>query len=178
MTNDYNLDDEFRIAEERLRAEDMDVLALQKPIKDVLDLAPLISVSADTLVSDAVQIMVSHRLGCLLITENDELIGLFSERDVLTKMVADNAVSDQVPISQLMTKSPDTLSVESPLVFALHRMSVGGYRHIPLVDEQNRPVAVVSMRDIVNYLVELHPNEVLNLPPDPDQIQWRGREGG
>lgn len=177
MIHDY-LDDEFRIAEERVRAEDCDTLALQQPIGQVLDLAPLISVSPSTTVAEAVQVMVTHRLGCLLVTEDDVLLGLFSERDVLSKVVADQATTDQVEVAQLMTKAPDTLSVDSPLVFALHRMSVGGYRHVPLLDEQKRPVAVVSMRDIVEHLVALYPNQVLNLPPEPEQIVWRGREGG
>lgn len=177
MIHDF-LDDEFQIAEERVRAEDGDILALQQPIGKVLNLAPLISVSPATTVAEAVQVMVKHRLGCLLVTENDVLLGLFSERDVLSKVVADQAISDQVAVSEVMTTSPDTLSIDSPLVFALHRMSVGGYRHVPLLDEKKKPVAVVSMRDIVDHLVSLHPNEVLNLPPEPEQTQWRGREGG
>lgn len=177
MVDDY-LDEELRIAEERVQADDSDVLALQKPIRDLLDLAPLISVSADTQIGEAINIMVSHRLGCLLITQDDSLLGLFSERDVLTRVAANSAVSNETPISEVMTKTPDTLSIDTPMVFALHRMSVGGYRHVPLVDEHDRPVAIVSMRDIVDYLVELHPHEVLNLPPHPNQTQWRGRDGG
>lgn len=177
MVNDH-LDDEFKIAEERDRAADHDTLALQQPIGEVLELAPVVSVAPSATVAEAVQTMVTRRVGCLLVTENEELVGLFSERDVLTKVAAAAGTMDQAPISELMTKSPDTLSFDSPLVFALHRMSVGGYRHVPLLDAQKRPVAVVSMRDIVEHLVALYPNEVLNLPPEPEQVRWRGREGG
>jgi CBS domain-containing protein len=48
-------------------------------------------------------------------------------------------------------------------------MSVGGYRHVPLVDGGGRPVGVVSVKDIVDYLVEHFPREVLNIPPEPGQ---------
>jgi len=173
-----HLDDEFEIAEERLRAEDQDTLALQQPIGKVLDLAPLVSVSPDITVAEAVKTMATRRVGCLVVTENEKLVGLFTERDVLCKVSADPATDDKASISQLMTKNPDTLNIDSPLVFALHRMSVGGYRHVPLLDQQQRPVAIVSMRDIVDHLVALHPNQVHNLPDEPDQVQWRARDGG
>ena len=175
-----HLDEEFRIAEERLRAEAQDTLALQQPIGKVLDLdlAPLVSVRPDITVAEAVQTMAARRVGCLLVTEEEKLVGLFTERDVLCKVSADPSTNDQAHVSQLMTTNPDTLNIDSPLVFALHRMSVGGYRHVPLLDQQQRPVAVVSMRDVVEHLVALHPNEVLNLPDEPDQVQWRGRDGG
>lgn len=177
MIQDH-LDDEMKIADERANAADRDTLALQQPICEVLSLAPLISVPPTTTVAESVRVMVAHGLGCLLITENDQLLGLFTERDVMRKAMASEVPSDAWPVADLMTSSPDTLSADSPLVFALHRMTVGGYRHVPLLDANGKPVAVVSMRDIVEYLVELYPNQVLNLPPHPEHNQWKGREGG
>ncbi len=173
-----HLDDEFQIAEERLRAEAQDTLALRQPIGEVLDLAPLVTVRPNITVAEAVKTMATRRVGCLIVTEGEQLLGLFTERDVLCKVSADTETDDQVSISHLMTTNPDTLNIDSPLVYALHRMSVGGYRHVPLLDQQQRPVAIVSMRDIVEHLVALHPNEVLNLPDEPEQVQWRGRDGG
>ena len=49
-------------------------------------------------------------------------------------------------------------------------MTEGGYRHIPLVDDENRPVGVVAMRDIVRFIVSLFPDTVLTVPPDPDAV--------
>jgi predicted transcriptional regulator len=71
------------------------------------------------------------------------------------------------PVSRLMTPDPETLELDDPIVWALNRMSVGGYRHVPLVDREDRPVGILSVKDIVHYIVALFPNEVLTLPPDP-----------
>jgi hypothetical protein len=61
--------------------------------------------------------------------------------------------------------------------YALNKMNVGGFRHSPLVDEKGKPVGVVAMRNIVDYIVHLFPEEVLNLPPSPNHTISRAREG-
>lgn len=176
MPDDY-LDDEHRIAEERKRAEDRDVLALQQPISDLADLHPVVCVTAQTTVAAAVETMVQQAVGCLLVTDQTQLVGLFTERDVLCKVVAANVDPAKTLVSELMTHSPDTLNIDSPLVFALHRMAVGGYRHVPLLNQEGRPVAVVSMRDIVKHIVSLYPEQVFNLPDHPDHSHWKRRDG-
>ena len=71
------------------------------------------------------------------------------------------------------------LAATDPIVYALNKMSVGGFRHVPLVDEERRPVGIISVKDIVDYIVDFFPNDVLTLPPDATRGQaWRGREGG
>ena len=64
-----------------------------------------------------------------------------------------------------------------PIVYALNRMALGGYRHVPLVDQEDKPVGLVSIKDIVEYLVEVVPDLVYNLPPEPDVFGDRP-EGG
>ena len=76
-----------------------------------------------------------------------------------------------------MTVNPQTLRPEDELVYALNLMSVGGFRHVPIVNDNGQPVAVVSMRDIVEYIVSLYPDEVLKLPPSQDQSITQNREG-
>ncbi|MGZ0171150.1 MAG: CBS domain-containing protein, partial [Planctomycetales bacterium] len=75
------------------------------------------------------------------------------------------------------TPDPQALRSTDELVYALNLMSVGGYRHVPIVDETGRPVAVVSMRDIVEHIVSQFPDEVLKLPPSPDRSITQNREG-
>jgi len=62
------------------------------------------------------------------------------------------------------------------VAFALHVMVLEGFRHIPVVDEARKPVAVVSMRDLIEYLSEFFNREILNLPPQP-HVKYRNREG-
>ena len=76
-----------------------------------------------------------------------------------------------------MRADPDVLTPEAPMAYALNLMAVGGFRHVPLVDDRRRPVAVVSVRDIVNYLVEWFPDKVLNVPPRKKTPCPDAREG-
>ena len=68
------------------------------------------------------------------------------------------------PLRELMTPNPEVLHPDDPIVYALHRMSVGGYRHVPLVDDGGRPVGMLSVKDIVHYVVSFFVSDVLTLP--------------
>ena len=171
-----SLHEEQLVAEERDRAVEQDVLGLQRPISDLSQLQPIVDISPQTSIAEAVSTMSSKCVGCLLITDNQQLVGLFTERDVLRRVVGQGVDESSTSVSELMTPNPETLPIDSPLVFALQRMSVGGYRHIPLMNSDDMPVAVVSMRDIVEHIVSLYPREILNLPEHPSQ--WMGRDGG
>ena len=75
-----------------------------------------------------------------------------------------------------MTRNPETLPHDASIAWVLNKMSVGGFRHVPVVDEQNHPVCVISVRDVVHFLVDFFPHEVLNLPPEYDS-STKSREG-
>lgn len=91
---------------------------------------------------------------CALVVDNGRLVGILSERDVLLK-TADRwqACADQ-PVRDFMTPNPETLADDAPVAFALNRMMVGGYRHVPILHE-GRTAGVLSVRDILGYLVQL-----------------------
>jgi CBS domain-containing protein len=121
--------------------------------------------------------MQRERIGCILVVDQDRLMGVFTERDVLTKVAAQEVDIDRRRVDELMTPDPECLGIDNELVYALNQMSVSGYRHIPLVDNQGRQTGVVSMRDIIDYLASLFPQEVLNLPPSPTLGIPRSPEG-
>ena len=106
-----------------------------------------------------------------------EVTGVFTERDVLFRIVDRGRNPAQLPLQEVMTPDPETLSVRSTVAHALNKMSVGGFRHIPVVDDEHRPAFVVSVRDVVEFLVESFPREVLNLPPMDGAKSQRSREG-
>lgn len=169
------LNDEQSVADERMTSEDLDILALQKPI-NLSDLQPVIGVSPETMLSAVVDTMLTKRVGCVVVVKDEKLVGLFTERDLLCKVVPHGIDIATTPVSSVMTREPETLPVESPLVFALQRMSVGGFRHVPLMDSKGMPIAVVSMRDIVQHIVSLYPDQIFNIPDQPDS--WSRRDGG
>ena len=76
-----------------------------------------------------------------------------------------------------MTANPESLRMTDSIAYALNKMSVGGYRHIPLVDNASAPVGVISVKDIINYIVRFFPKSIMNLPTLPRQNYTQEREG-
>ncbi|MFQ5731763.1 MAG: CBS domain-containing protein [Planctomycetaceae bacterium] len=100
---------------------------------------------------DAVRLMVENHIGCLLVVHDDVLIGIITERDVLNKGADDDAHLEQ-PVVEFMTAAPVTIRRQDSIAYALHAMDLGGYRHMPIVDETGRPTAIISVRDILRFL--------------------------
>ena len=73
----------------------------------------------------------------------------------------------ETPIVDVMTPDPECLCFDDEIVFALNKMTVGGFRHVPILDEDGVPTAVVSMRDVVDHIVSYYSDEVFNLPATP-----------
>jgi CBS domain-containing protein len=149
---------------------------LETPISD-LPLRDPILIDCTASVADAVKSMNDHHTGCILVGRDSKLVGIFTERDVLTKDFF-RADSHTVAVETVMTKKPETLEPDDSIAFALNKMSVGGYRHIPIVEPSGKPVGVLSVRDIVDFLVELFPENVLNLPPSPKNAITNSVDGG
>ena len=103
--------------------------------------------------SEVIEKLQKRNVGCVLVTGNgEELVGIFSERDVLYRVAGLIDQAESIPVESLMTPRPSTLRPSDPISHALHLMAVHGFRHIPLVDDDGRPVGVVSLRDIVEFM--------------------------
>ena len=95
--------------------------------------------------------MKERHVGCILVMKDGQLAGVFSERDFLLKAANLGRSLEEIQLAEVMTPSPITLSPEHSIRFALHEMSVGGFRHIPLV-RNREPVGIISARDVIGYL--------------------------
>jgi len=131
--------------------------------------------SADQVVGDAVAFMREQKVGYVAITEHGKPIGILTERDILTKVLARDLPLG-TPIADVMTTPVETVAADRPIADLIGRMHTGGFRHVPVVDAKGQLASVVSVRQLVSYLVEHFPAAVFNLPPDPAQRQ-RSREG-
>jgi CBS domain-containing protein len=126
-------------------------------------------------VAEAVALMRQEDVGCLLVCERERVIGVFTERDLMRRVLAAGKPLSQ-PIAEFMTPNPVTVHPKDPISAAVRRMEEGGYRHLPVMDETGRPVGILSVKRIVHYLVEHFPATVYNLPPDPGMVP-NEREG-
>ena len=115
-----------------------------------------LSVGPDVPIGDVLRTMINSGIGCMTVVEGDRLLGIFSERDALMRVNVDAAKLAARPVSEVMTVNPATLRSRDKIAFALQRMNVGGFRHIPILDADDRLVGVISIRDILRYLTERH----------------------
>ena len=95
---------------------------------------------------------------------------------MLTRIVAAGRDAEATCVGEVMTVDPEVLRPDDRVSYALNVMGNGGFRHVPLVDGEDRPAGVVSMRNVVDYTVELFRTELLHLPPSPRHM-FRGRDG-
>ncbi len=127
-------------------------------------------------VHEAVQQMQARRqAGVLVVDGQGRLIGIFTERDVLNRVVGRGADVRQTRLAAVMTANPEALTITQRVAYAVHCMEVAGYRTIPLVDGDRRPIGVVTVSDVIRWLAHLFPEAVLNLAPGdrlkhPEQI--------
>ena len=116
-------------------------------------------------VIDAVHKMNQFKIGCLMVMQGDQVMGIFTERDVLTRVVGARRDPARTVLADVMTPEPEALTSGHRVAYALHCMSVAGYRTVPLVDDEARVIGVITATDIVTWLASLFPEEILNLPP-------------
>lgn len=117
-------------------------------------------VRAGVSVREAARLMAQRKIGAVMVGEKARLEGIFTERDILTKVVATNRDPDTVTVGEVMTRNPDTIGPNASAHEALQRMSDRGYRHLP-VTENGQIVGMVSVRDIYGAMLreledELH----------------------
>ncbi len=110
--------------------------------------------------------MLARRQAGVLITDAaGRLTGIFTERDVLTRVVGKGLDARKTVLDKVMTRNPEALTARDRVAYAVHSMSVAGYRTVPLVDAERRPIGVVTVNDVIRWLANLFPEAVLNLPP-------------
>ncbi|MFQ6608312.1 MAG: CBS domain-containing protein [Fidelibacterota bacterium] len=178
MTDLFN--DEMSQMDEREFAETPQIaeaVSVDDPISS-LELQKMVVIASGTKVADALNLFQTEGVGCVLVQENDKLIGIFTERDVIWKLAGKGLDYSSEEVDKFMTKEPDVLHMDDPIAFALNRMTDGGYRHVPIVNDDGRPMGIVGILDIVKHLATFYSDEVMNLPPSPVRGAQDRPEGG
>jgi CBS domain-containing protein len=136
---------------------------------------PVARVSPDDTIHHAVESMRNQGTGCAMVLKESQLIGVFTERDYISRVVA-RGLDTSLPVSQVMTANPLTLRPSSSILEAIGLMERAGINHVPVVNDDASPAGLLSVKDVVHYLVEYFPAKVYNLPDTPEPKQ-PAREG-
>ncbi|HEV2053865.1 MAG TPA: CBS domain-containing protein [Methylomirabilota bacterium] len=127
-------------------------------------------------VTDAAHRMLqAHQAAVLVVDAGGRLTGIFTERDLLTRVIGRGLDPKGTALSAVMTPNPEVLSLRDRVAYAVHCMSVAGYRTVPLVDADRKPVGIVTVSDVIRWLATLFPTTVLNLPPGGDTLKRPGQ---
>ncbi len=130
------------------------------PIVEVMERNFLLTAPPETSVSCAARLMADRNVGAVVVAENDHLLGIFTERDVVFRVVAKGRDPDTTPLREVMTTSPKTLGADKSYGHALVMMQENGFRHVPVI-ENDRVIGVITARNA--------------LDPDLEEFVWEER---
>jgi CBS domain-containing protein len=147
------------VVEEIFQTDPISSLGLPSPV----------SIGRDASVGAALAAVQKHGKGYVLIVEDGRPVGMMSEREVLMRIVARD-VRYAENVDRYMSHAPETLTLRDPIATAIRMMNEGGERNIPIVDSSGRAVAVLRTLDIIHFLSEAFPAQLMNLPPRPHQM--------
>jgi|SRR5688572_1310764 CBS domain-containing protein len=131
-----------------------------RSIRAIIEHQELVAAPGTLTVREAARLMKERRVGAVMIVEDGKLAGIFTERDVLFRVVAEDRDARTTCLADVMTRNPRTLHPDKPFADALHLMYEGGFRHVPVV-EDGRAVGVISARDALGPELEDFIYEVL-----------------
>jgi len=101
---------------------------------------------------EAIRLMIADQIGAVLVVNRaGQLVGILTERDLLTKVVGVNDLYAELSVCDFMTKSPESVGLTDSLATVIHKMDVGGYRHLPIVQD-HKPIGMISVRDVIRHI--------------------------
>ena len=119
----------------------------QRIVPDLVNQQEIWTCKPQSSVSEAAKFMAQRKFGAVMVVADGKLVGIFSERDLLSKVIAQDRDPDVLTLDEVMTRSPITVAPEDTPHTALELMRRHGIRHLP-VTEENRPIGMLSVRDL------------------------------
>ncbi len=119
----------------------------ERPVREILGRDTLVAGPPEMSVREAARRMAEQVCGSILVLEGDRLLGIFTERDLLVRVIAAGRDPDRTALAEVMTRAPDTIEAEAPIAEAIRRMDEFCYKHLPVV-EGGRVIGVIAVEDI------------------------------
>jgi CBS domain-containing protein len=122
---------------------------LDQPVRSVMQRRKVLKVSSSACVSEVAVLMASKNVGAVMVIENQRLVGIFTERDAVFRVMARGLDARTTRLADVMTSAPQTIEPDKPFGYALTIMYENGFRHLPVI-ENGKPIGIVSARSAMD----------------------------
>ena len=122
-------------------------------VKQVMERKKLLTAPPETTVSNAARLMASKNVGAVMVVENERLVGIFTERDAVFRVMAKGLDAQATKLAEVMTNEPQTVDPDKSFGYALLMMQENGFRHVPVI-ENGKPIGIVSSRNALDPEME------------------------
>ena len=140
-----------------------EAVKINDPISN-FDLQKPVIVELGTSLENVLNKMQETKNNCVLTLSNEQLNGILTERDILLKVTGQGYDFQLTTIDEFITPNPEYISPEDPLAYALNKMHIGGFRNVPVVNDEMYPVGIISISDIISTIAYYFHNEIIKLP--------------
>ena len=140
-----------------------EAVKIDSPISNFDLKKPLIT-ELGTSLENVLENMQKTKNNCVLTLSNEKLSGILTERDILLKVTGKGYDLQLTTIDEFITLNPEYIAPEDPLAYALNKMYIGGFRNVPVVNDEMYPVGIISISDIISTIADYFHNEIINLP--------------
>jgi len=104
-------------------------------------------------IAKIVKILQKTKLKCIVVYHKKKIVGILSNRDLLRKVSFKGKDLSKIKVEEVMTPNPEFVKTEDPIAFAVNKMSMGGFRHLPVLADDGTPLSIISIKDVLTYLM-------------------------
>lgn len=147
------------------------------PIAELLVSNNLLVASTGDTVQKVIKIFQKEKKDCVLVFRKKKLVGILSQRDILHRVAGRIKDLSKTSVDSVMTVNPEFVRAEDPIAYVLNKMSMGSFRHVPVLNHDGAPLGIVTIRDVLIYLGRREHMPAPNVAEDPVQDKSRRKAG-
>ena len=154
-----------------------EAIKIQDPISSMTLSEPII-IDLGTNLRHVLDKMQEDKINCILTLTDGMLGGILTERDILLKVTGKGFDLDLTTIDEFITPNPESVTPDNPLAYALNKMYIGGFRNVPVVNDELFPIGIIGIADIISSIADYFHGDIINLPPLDKFVDTNTQEGG
>lgn len=127
---------------------------MNAPISDLVTGQDLLVASTTDTIDKVVKIFQKEKKNCVVVYKKKKLVGILSNRDLLWKVIGKNKDFTRIKVEEVMTPNPEFVKPDDPIAFVVNKMAMGGFRHVPVINEDGTPLSIILIKDVLEYLAQ------------------------